>query len=434
MTVEAQVEPALAHASTQELAVIAFALLVLAFVTGSVVLRRLLITAPLAFVAAGAALGFTLGPFDGALPDWLNGLAEVTLVLILFHDAAQVRPRQIEDDRGLVARLLLVGFPLTVLLGYVTAEALFPELPAEMALLLAAALAPTDAALGAPTVLNPRVPTRVRRMLNVESGLNDGLATPIVLFAIAAAAGEEGVGAAESAGRAVVELVVGVGVGALVGGLSAATLGWSRRRGFSVPSGRALGVAMIPLLAYAMALAASGNGFVSAFVAGSAFAGTARWITDEHSSLLLTESFSKPLVYAVWLIFGLLAVPVVFDEVGVTEVLFALLSLTILRLGPVMLSLIGSGMRRPTMAFVGWFGPRGLASVVFALIALETLEQDHALRVVATTISLTVALSVIAHGASALPLARRYGSWTDRERPAAEVQDSTEPVSRSMHH
>lgn len=417
-----------------QLSVIVFAVLVIAFTVGSAVLARLLVTAPLAFVAAGALLGFTLGPFEGALPEWLNALAEVTLVLILFHDAAQVRPRQIEKDGSLVARLLLIGFPLTVLLGYFTARALFPDLPVELALLLAAALAPTDAALGAPTVLNPAVPVRVRRMLNVESGLNDGLATPIVLFAIAATAGVEGLGPAESAARAVLELVIGVAAGALVGVLGGWAIGWSRRRGFSVPAGRALGVAMLPLLAYALALATSGNGFVSAFVAGSAFAGVARWTAQEETSLELTEAFATPLVYAVWLIFGLLAVPVIVSAVSPRELGFALLSLSILRMGPVALGLVGSGMGVRTVAFVGWFGPRGLASVVFALIALESLEDTGPLRTVVTTITVTVLLSVLAHGASALPLARRYGSWADTASPVEETRSSTEPQSRRMHH
>src|SRR6478735_807339 len=148
------------------------------------------VTAPIAFVAAGAVLSIVVPvAVEGTAAVEVRAVAEVTLALILFHDAAQVRPRQIEGDRGLVVRLLLVGLPLTVVMGFMGAQLVFPAMPVMVALLLAAALAPTDAGLGAATVLNPVVPVRVRRVLNVESGLNDGLATPIVLFAVAATAG-----------------------------------------------------------------------------------------------------------------------------------------------------------------------------------------------------------------------------------------------------
>ena len=169
-------------------------------------------------------------------------VAELTLALILFHDAAQVPPRQIEADRGLVLRLLLVGLPLTVPIGFLAARMVFPAMPVMMALLLAAASAPTDACLGAATVLNPVVPVRIRRALNVESGLNDGLITTVVLFAIAAAAGEEGLNAGVSAVQGLFELGVGDAMGAAVGAGGGLLLGWSRRRDLSTPDTRSLGV------------------------------------------------------------------------------------------------------------------------------------------------------------------------------------------------
>lgn len=398
-----------------------FALLVLGFTAVSALLGRRLITAPLAFVAIGAVLGIAVGPLDGSATQWVKLVAEITLVLILFHDAAQVRPQEIGSDGALYARLLLIGFPLTIALGYLLARVLFPELPLMMALLLAAALAPTDAGLGAPTVLNPVVPTRVRRALNVESGLNDGLATPIVLFAIAVIAGQEGLAPRESLVDALVELALGVLAGVLVGGAGGALLGWSRARGMSTAASRTLGVLMIPLLAYGTALLVSGNGFVAAFVSGTAFAGSAAWIHDEESALLGAEQVSDLLGYAVWLVLGLVAVPLVWREAGWRELVFAVLALTLVRMLPVALSVLGTGLRPQTVAFIGWFGPRGLASVVFALIALESLDLDDNLRVVLATISLTVLLSVIAHGFSAQPLATRYGLWVTRTTPPAEL-------------
>jgi NhaP-type Na+/H+ or K+/H+ antiporter len=329
-------------------------------------------------------------------------------------------------------RLLLIGFPLTVLLGYVLARGVFPELPAMMALLLAAALAPTDAGLGAPTVLNPRVPIRVRRLLNVESGLNDGLATPVVLFAIAAVAGQEGLRPAASLADAMVDLGLGVAVGIGCGALGGVLLGRSRRARWSTPPSRSLAIATLPLLAYGSALLVTANGFVAAFIAGTAFAGTARWIHHEESSLELAEALADPLGYAVWLVFGFAAVPLVWSSVGARELLFALLALTVLRMGPVALSLTGTDLRPRTWLFIGWFGPRGLASVVFALIAIETLEGDENLRTVLATISVTVLLSVLLHGVSAPPGARRYGQWVERVQPAAEMRASAEPRVRGQ--
>jgi len=412
-------------------AVVVFLGLVLAFAGSARALRRIDVSAPMAFVAAGALLSIALPDLDASAQAKLTLLTEMTLALILFHDAAQVQPRQIDADKGLIVRLLLVGLPLTLGAGWLVGHAVFPGMSGLMLLLLAAAVAPTDAGLGAATVLNPVVPVRVRRMLNVESGLNDGLCTPFVLFAIAALAGEEGLRPVESIRAALVDLAVGTLVGVAVGAGAALALGWSRRHGYSSRQTRPLAVLVLPLLAYFGAELAGGNAFVAAFVAGTAFAGSARWLQDEESSLGLTEALADPLGFAVWFAFGLVAVPLLVDHVGWAEVAFAVLALTVLRMVPVALALLGTGLRAPTVAFVGWFGPRGLASVVFALLAAEGLELDADLTRVLTTICLTVLLSVLAHGLSADPLSARYGAWAQRTRPQAELVGSTEPRARA---
>ena len=328
-----------------------------------------------------------------------------------------------------MARLLLVGLPLTMAAGWLLGVAVFPDVPLMMLLLLAAAVAPTDAGLGAATVLNPVVPVRVRRILNVESGLNDGLCTPFVLFAIAALAGEEGLKPVESAWAALGDLAVGIVIGVVVGAGAGLLLGWSRRYGVSSRHTRLLAALVLPFIAYFGAELAGGNAFVAAFVAGSAFAGRAHW-ADEEETLGLTEAIADPLGFAVWFAFGFIAVPVLVENVGWPEIIFAVLALTLLRMVPVALALIGTGFKAPTVAFVGWFGPRGLASVVFTLLALEGLELDAALTQVVATICLTVLLSVLAHGLSAEPLAKRYGAWVERTRPTQEMAGSTEPRSR----
>jgi NhaP-type Na+/H+ or K+/H+ antiporter len=418
------------HVSPELVGFLVFGFLVLGFALVSRGLDRVLITAPLAFVALGSVIGFTIGPIGTERVLGIKVIAEITLVLILFHDAATVRPRDVQSDKGAISRLLLVGFPLTVLLGWGLAAWIFPQLSPMFALLLAAALAPTDAGLGAPTVLNPVVPVRVRRLLNVESGLNDGLATPVVLFAIAAVAGSEGLMADTPLVDALIELSLGVAVGALLGILGGVVIGRSRAKGLSSRDGRQLAVLMIPLLAYGSAVLISGNGYVAAFISGTAFAGAAKWYVDEHGALELTEQLANPLGYAVWLVFGIAAVPLVWNSVGWREVLFALLALTVLRMVPTAIALFGTHLRLQTVAFVGWFGPRGLASIVFGLIALETLEENASLEIVLATISLTVLLSVVAHGVSAEPLAERYGAWVQRERPTEEMQKAVEPRSR----
>ena len=412
-------------------AVVVFFLLVFAFAATARALDRIDVTAPIAFVAAGALLSLGLPELGERAQSALTLLTELTLALILFHDAAQVRPRQITADRGLMVRLLLIGLPLTIAAGWLLGRLVFPGMPVLMLLLLAAAVAPTDAGLGAATVLNPVVPVRVRRMLNVESGLNDGLCTPFVLFAIATLAGEEGVAPRESVTSAVIELAVGILVGVAVGAAAGFLLGWSRQHGFSSRHTRPLAVAVLPLLAYFGAEVAGGNAFVSAFVAGTAFAGAARWLEEEESSLALTEALADPLGFAVWLTFGFIAVPLLVEHVGWAEVVFAVLALTLLRMGPVALALLGTGLRPQTVAFVGWFGPRGLASVVFTLLAAEGLDLDEDLVRVISAICLTVLLSVLAHGFSADPLSRRYGAWVQGTRPAQELVGSTEPRSRA---
>lgn len=407
---------------------VVFAVLVIAFALSAHRLSRWYITAPIAFVAAGAVISMVVD----AAPDQgtASGLAEGTLALLLFHDSAQVQPREIKRDRGAVARLLLVGLPLTVGVGYLVAWLLFPDLGWAFLLLLATALAPTDAGLGAATVLNPVVPVRIRRLLNVESGLNDGLVTPVVLFAIAAVAGEEGIRPVASLLGAVVELSVGVAVGIVVGVAGGRLSTESRARGWSTPATRAFAALALPVAAYTGAQEVSGNGFIAAFVAGTAYAASAPWLADEEVDLALTESLADLLGFVVWFIVGLVALDFV-TSAGWRELLFAVLALTLLRMGPVWLSLLGTGLRPRTVAFVGWFGPRGLASVVFALLAVENLRGDQHLDTVITVIATTVLLSVVLHGVTAEPLARAYGAWVERERPAAETQRAVEPRSRA---
>ena len=372
-------------------------------------LERADLTAPIVFTVVGALL-HRAGLVHGDLaPETLKPLVEVTLVWVLFSDAARVRVHDLRDDVGLVVRLLAVGLPLTVLAGWGLAAWLFPGMGVWVSLLVGAALAPTDAALGLPVVSNPVVPARVRRLITVESGLNDGIVTPVVVIAIAGAAASGG-----HAGGALRELAIGVAVGVAVGFAGGWLLRWARGRGWAAEDFVGVAALALALLAYATALEVDGNGFVAAFCGGIAFGAAAGRLAE--AELVFLEQASGAVSLLVWLAFGAVAVPIVFDRLTWSLLLYAVLSLTAIRMVPVLLAVTGAGLDRRTVAFVGWFGPRGLASLVFALLALEELGggADEAVAVIAVT----VLLSVLAHGFTAAPLAARYGGAARGSAPA----------------
>jgi sodium/hydrogen antiporter len=402
-----------------------FALLVILFVSLSARLGRVYVTGPIVFIVAGSVLGQTVwgGSADATM---IRTVAEVTLALVLFHDASQLQPRELRGDSVFTLRLLLVGLPLTIGAGYLLARGLFPEVGVWLALLLAAALAPTDAGLGSATVLNPVVPVRVRRILNVESGLNDGLATPVVLFAVAVAAGA---GSEHALPEAVREIAVGALVGAAAGFLAGRLLERSRASGWAQESLIPVAALAVPLFCYFGGVEVGGNGYIAAFVAGTAFASAQTSVEQTHVSLALTDQVSAFLGYAVWMLFGLIAAAADLGQLVRWQTLvFAVLSLTALRMVPVALSLLGTGLGAQTVVFVGWFGPRGLASVVFALIAYESLDAESTVSTVIGVIAVTVTLSVLFHGVSAAPWARRYGAWVQRVQPTVETQGAVEPL------
>ncbi len=339
---------------------------------------------------------------------------------VLFSDAARIRVQDFRQGMGQYVRLLGVGLPLTILGGWLLALWLFPGIGVWLALLVAAALAPTDAALGIPVVTNPAVPSRIRRLITVESGLNDGIATPVVMVAIAGAASAEGLADAEGVGGALIELAIGAAIGVAVGLGGGWLLRRARRSQWAAEDFTGIAVLALAVLTYAAAVSLHGNGFVAAFCGGLAFGAVAG--RRGPTELVFLEQASGLVSLLVWTAFGAVAIPIMFDRVDLTIVLYAVLSLTLVRMVPVALASIGAGLDRNTVLFVGWFGPRGLASLVFALIALEELGTgaDDAVAV----IGLTVLLSVLAHGLTAAPLATRYGHAATTKTP-----EPREPVA-----
>ena len=391
-------------------------------------LERFDVTAPITFVLAGVLLTHGILAPLGVAPthEMVRGLAEATLVLVLFSDASRVRLRELRADAGLCLRLLGIGLPLTIGLGTLVALGLLRGMSIWLALLVGAALAPTDAALGAGVMTNPAVPARVRRLLNIESGLNDGIATPVVLVAVAgvtvaATAGSSGPGAA------VAELALGVLIGAAVGGAGGLVVRTARRRGWADGGFAGSAVLALAVCAYACALALHGNGFIAAFCGGLAFGA----IGGRGGERLVpyVEETGALVSLLTWLAFGAVAVVPALENLTWQAVLYGVLSLTVIRMIPVAVALAGGRLDRAAVAFIGWFGPRGLASVVFALIALEELGE-HAAGSAVTVIAFTVMLSVLAHGLTAEPLARRYGRLRPAEADAGEPDVAQLPERR----
>ena len=369
--------------------------------------ERLNISIPMAFIAMGAVL--TNGPLAVIHIDpastTVRSLAEVTLAIILFADASRIRLRALRNDAALPGRLLLIGFPITIGLGIFAAWVLFPALDIWVVAIIAASVAPTDAALGAVVVEDERVPSRIRRALNVESGLNDGIATPLVSFFIVAAVAEVSA-TAESPLAALGELAIGVAAGVVVGGVGGRLIEMARHRGWSSPAMVPIGLLALALLAYAGTAEAGGNGFVAAFVGGLAFGRVTRH--HEETDVNFVAGAGELLSIVVWFVFGAVMVNVL-RHANWRDVVFALVSLTVVRMIAVAIALVRSGLDRQTVLFMGWFGPRGLASVVFALLAFDALAPEQAQTTLAT-ITTTVLISVVAHGWTAGPLSARYGA------------------------
>jgi sodium/hydrogen antiporter len=399
--------------------------LIFAWGTLSARLERSDVTAPIVFVVAGAVL--THGPLAtiGYAPsrETVKVLAEFTLVLVLFSDASRVGLRELRHDMGPCLRLLAVGLPLTMGLGTVLALALFTGINGWLALLIGAALAPTDAALGAGMMINPAVPARIRRLINVESGLNDGIATPFVLIALAGAATDEHVSSIGPA-EAVAELALGVLIGTAVGGAGGWVTRTARERGWGDEGFAGPAVLALALCAYACSLALHGNGFIAAFVGGLAFGAASG--RGGQRLVPFVEETGGLVSLLVWLAFGAIAVVPALRDLTWQTAVYAVLSLTVIRMVPVALALAGGGLGRAAVVFIGWFGPRGLASVVFALLALEDLGEKGVGPAV-EVIAVTILLSVLLHGATAEPLARRYGP---RLVPAEDVSVPELPERR----
>jgi NhaP-type Na+/H+ or K+/H+ antiporter len=389
---------------------LSLAVLLVLFFVYSLVSRRLertVVTAPIVFTAAGMLLlaarpSILVAGLDRAV---LLRLAETGLVLLLFTDASRTELGVLRRIGGLPARLLGVGMLLTIGLGALAAWIVLPGLSIWEAGILAAILAPTDAGLGQVIVNSPRVPMRIRQALNVEAGLNDGLSVPFLLFFIAlAAAPTEGLSA--SLTQFIVEqLGVGALIGLAVGLVGGALLGLARSRDWTAESFQPSGVIALPLLCMVASEATGASMFIAAFVAGLAV--QIRFEEAGRHSVAFAEEWGQLLNLSVFFLFGVLGARRAAD-LRASEVLYAALSLTLVRMLPVAIALAGTRLSRASVVFAGWFGPRGLASIVLGLVYLEQEKHLPGEATIRLAVITTVLLSIFAHGLSAAPGIERY--------------------------
>jgi NhaP-type Na+/H+ or K+/H+ antiporter len=407
------------------LAVVALTLLAFAAISGRIAGTP--ITAAMIFTAVGLLVGSEALDLIHVPPagETVKLLAEATLAFVLFADASRIDVRALRGELSVPMRLLGIGLPLTLLAGFLAALVVFPKLSWSEALLLAVILAPTDAALGQAVVTLTRLPSRVRQGLNVESGLNDGICVPLFWIVLAIAQAESGAIGNGSAARLVLEQI-GYGILAgLVAGIAAACV--------VVVAGKHRHVEgswlqVVPLagagLAFGIADPIGGSGFIAAFVGGFVFGAVRRRSGGEVGHLI--EEVGEVFNAVTFVVFGAVLLGPALKDVTWRVALYAVLSLTVVRLVPVAISMIGTGARKPTLAFLGWFGPRGLASIVFAVLVLEEGGLPHD-GVILTTIYVTIGLSVLAHGLTASPLANHYATWYESHpRDALSGLESSE--------
>ena len=405
-----------------------FAAALAAYELVAVRIERTGISRPMVFVAVGAivAAAGVIDPIEGESPaGLLLPLAEIALTLVLFSDASRINLGWLRENYGLPGRLLGPGLLMSIGLGTLVGLWLFGELDAWECGLLAAILAPTDAALGAAVVEDERVPGKIRRSLNVEAGLNDGLAVPFVLLCAAGATVVEGFEPGSFWITTLVEKIgIGVAAGIAVGLLAGELARRGRRTGWASGTSEQLALAGVAVALFVFTEEIGGSGFIAAFVGGLT-AGSRLRVAGKPAVAFVDQEGALVAAFVFYAL-GMSAVAL-FGDLTWEIVVYAVLSLTVVRMVPVALALIGSGLRGRTVAFVGWFGPRGLASVVLALVVLEQDNELQGIDTIVLATLATVVLSIFVHGFSAAPLSRRFGEWAKRLPADAAERDEPAP-------
>ncbi|MEU3744388.1 MULTISPECIES: cation:proton antiporter [Streptomyces] len=385
-------------------------------------LARWSITAPIAMMLAGIALTSGSDPplaFDFGDLGGFERTVEIIVALLLFVDATEVPAGVIRRERNIVARLLGVALPLTLGAAFLASLAFFPDQPGWVLAVLATVVVPLDLALAGALVRDRRVPARLREVLNVEGGLNDGVISPVFLLCVAGAAASRTAGGdyAEALLTAVGAAVLAVGAGSLVGWLAGGLLRRSWAKGWTLPAATRLAVLSVPIAAYTLSVSLGGNGFVASFVAGVCIAPALRRLPED--AVQMTDDLSTLLTLALWFLFGQMVNDEFWDGFHLSVILYAVLAVTLVRLVPVMLALIGTELSLTDRLFLGWMGPRGATTVVFGLLAAIELPAAGGGDFVSRVMVITVMVSIVLHGLSAEPVGRLYAR---RRRASRELR------------
>jgi len=400
-----------------ELAIFAVFVFCYSMVAGR--LERAPASGPIVFVAAGFLMGpLVLAWFDGSISRTeLRVLADLTLALILFIDAANADLAILKRQFRIPSRMLLVGLPGVIFLGTLTAALLFDTLSLFEAAILGTMLAATDAALGKAVITNQAVPKQIREGLNFESGLNDGLCVPIlfVFIALALGGGSEGGGTLHAVQLVIEELGIGLAVGLGLTAVGIRALKWCHDQGWVTDIWKQVTVVALAIACFAVAQSLHGSGYIAAFTGGLLFGYKAKEST--HRLVLASEGTGETLALLTWFVFGATVIGQSFQYFTWEMLVYSLLSLTVIRMLPVFLSLSGTGESTASKLFLGWFGPRGLASIVFAIIVVNKGVPEG--KFIGMVVVLTVFFSLVAHGVSANPLARLLGKKEGRKEGTA---------------
>jgi len=361
------------------------------------------------FVTVGIIISFFVGEEwrAGINAKWVAPIAQLTLILVLFIDASTLNLRVLMRDRRLPMRLLFIGLPLTMVLGILLAIPLFPGIDIWTLALMALILSPTDAALGLAVVSSEIVPLRIRQTINVESGLNDGIALPPILVCIAVLSGKstEDTGAVYWSLFTLKQFVYGPLIGGLVGWAGGYLVEMASKREWMNHIFQRLASIAIAILAFSLAEMALGNGFIAAFFAGMLLGTRTEEVRDRIHEF--GEAESQALILFIFLLLGMIMVPLSIPYWDIQTVIYSLLSLTVIRVVPVLISLLGTDLTWGTRSFIGWFGPRGIASVLYLLMAIIALGREGYEKI-ASVITLTVLLSIFLHGITAVPFSKFY--------------------------
>lgn len=389
-------------------------LLILLFsvITYAMLAKRLsttILTAPMVFLGMGYFISQSGMVHIGDAHETVYLIAEISLVVLLFLDASQIDLRRLKKQRSWPLRMLLIGIPLSILIGTGFAYWFFPQWSWAMLALIAAILAPTDAALGQAVVSNESVPLNERQSLSVESGLNDGLALPVILFFACLVAMEAGIQVSDMSWLmfGLTQIFVGIFVGVGIGWISGRLFLFSEAKNTSSSVYEGIGVLALTGISYIMASLLGGNGFISAFVAGLAFGN----IVKGHCRFIyqFTESEGQILIWSSFVIIGLGLLPTAIEHLSLPVVGYILVSIFIVRPLAIYISLLGTKSKTLTRLFMGFFGPRGLATALFALIISKDIlgEYGHSIIIVAIN---AVWISTLIHGIAAAPMAQWYGT------------------------